>query len=389
MQYRPFGQTGHQVSALGFGCMRLPTLGSREQVDEPEAIRMLRYAIDHGVTYFDSGYNYHGGNSERVLGKALQDGYRERVYVATKLPFNAIETAADFDRVFNDQLARLQTDHIDFYLLHGLRQVRWEGFEKLGILEWAEKAKASGRIGHFGFSFHDTLDAFKAIVDAYDGWEFCQIQYNFMNEDYQAGTEGLQYAAAHGMGVVVMEPLLGGKLANPPEQIQAIWDASNDSRSAVEWAFQWLWHKPAVSLVLSGMSTMQQVQENIESASRSYIGQMSDEELERVARVRDAYSELCPAPCTGCRYCMPCPNGVDIPGNFALFNSAVMYGAFDDARRRYGRMEEATRASACIQCRQCEEECPQNIVISEWMPYIHQVLGEGQPYDPEVCGRFS
>jgi predicted aldo/keto reductase-like oxidoreductase len=224
---------------------------------------------------------------------------------------------------------------------------------------------------------------FKTIVDGTDLWTLCQFQYNYMNEDYQAGTKGLKYAAEKGLAVVVMEPLLGGKLANPPQPVADMWQGATQSRTPVEWALQWLWNKPEVSVALSGMSTMQHVIENVDSASRSAIGRLTEQELALIAQVRDKYDELCPIPCTQCNYCMPCPNGVNIPRNFATFNNGAMYNAFDDARRRYGRGPEEVRASACIQCRQCEELCPQDILISEWMPIVHAVLGEGQSY--ETC----
>ena len=388
MQYRQFGKLGIEVSALGFGCMRLPTLGSRDQIDEPEATRMVHHAIDHGVNYLDSAYGYHGGNSERFLGRALKGGYREKVLLATKLPCGEVTERGDFDRLLNEQLAKLQTDYLDFYLIHGLRRARWDLVQGLGITSWADKALAEGRIRHFGFSFHDTTEVLREIIDDYDGWSMCQIQYNYMNENYQAGTEGMKYAASKGMGVVVMEPLLGGKLVEPPQQVQVVWDGVESERTPVEWALQWVWNQPEVSVVLSGMSTMQQVEENLASAGRSGIGLLAPEEVEVVGQARDAYEGLCPAPCTSCRYCMPCPNGVNIPGNFVLLNNGVVYDRLDDARRRYLRLDEGERASACIACRDCEEVCPQNIVVSEWMPYMHQVLGEGEPHEPETCSGF-
>jgi predicted aldo/keto reductase-like oxidoreductase len=334
------------------------------------------------VNYFDTAYPYHHGNSELVLGKALQGGYRDRVRIATKMPTWAVQEATDFDKFLNEQLAKLQVEHIDFYLLHGLRSTRWPKVRDLGVTKWAESAIADGRIGHLGFSFHDNLDVFKEIVDAYDGWAFCQIQYNYMNEEHQAGTEGLEYAASKGLAVVVMEPLLGGKLVNPPPQIQALWDMAPLNREAVHWALQWLWNKPAVSLALSGMSTMKQLQQNIElaNASGTEINALTEEELSLIAKVRTKYDELCPIPCTRCRYCMPCPNGVDIPRNFSVFNTGIMYNKVDDTRRGYLRISEEARASACIQCRQCEELCPQDIPISEWMPLVHEVLGEGRAF---------
>jgi hypothetical protein len=387
MEYRRFGTLDWKVSALGFGVMRMPTKGSHDQIDEKEGTRMIQYAVDHGVNYFDTAYPYHGGQSEPFLGRALE-GRRDKVRVATKLPCWEVEERGDFDKYLNEQLARLDMEHVDFYLLHGLNEKRWPKMYELGVLDWAEKAMQDGRIGHLGFSFHDKLSVFKEIIDTYDGWTFCQIQYNYMNETHQAGTEGLEYAADKGLAVVIMEPLLGGKLVNPPEPIQALWEAAEQERGAPEWALQWLWNKPQVSTVLSGMSTMEQVKENIASAERAEIGGLTEAELEIIARVRARYDELCPVPCTSCRYCMPCPNGVDIPGVFSTFNQGVMYSKMADARRRYERMDEEKRASACIACGICEEQCPQDIPISEWMTVVHEVLGEGQPYDPDACPQL-
>ena len=382
MQYRRFGKLNWKGSALGFGCMRLPTIGGdRSNIDEPEATRMLHYAIDHGVEYLDTAYPYHGGNSERVVGRVLQSGYRDKVRLATKLPVRMVESTDDFDRFLNEQLQKLQTDHIDFYLLHGMRASRWETVRRLNILEQAESAIADGRIRYLGFSFHDTFEVFKEIIDGYDKWTLCQIQYNYMNEEEQAGTKGLKYAAAKGLAVVIMEPLLGGKLVDPPQQIQELWDAAENKRTPADWALQWLWSKPEVSVVLSGMNAMQQVKENVASAGTSSVNTLTEGELALVARVRDKYNEIGPIPCTQCGYCMPCPNGVEIPRNFAAFNTAVMYNSFGRPRRRYQRMPEDARASACIQCRECEDLCPQSILISEWMPVVHEVLGEGKSFE--------
>lgn len=380
MKYRAMGKLGIQVSALGFGCMRLPTLGKHEEVNEAEAIKMIRRAIDAGVNYVDTAYGYHGGNSERVVGKALADGYREKVYLATKLPVWLCESPQDFDRLLNEQLERLRTDHIDFYLLHSLSKDSWHKVAAMGVIPWAEGARADGRIRYLGFSFHDDLATFKEIVDYHDKWDFCQIQYNYLNETVQAGTEGLHYAADRGLGVVVMEPLLGGRLANPPQEVRTIFEAAAHKRTPVEWALQWLWNQPEVSLCLSGMSTMEQVEQNLEYADRSGVGILTKDELELIARVRAKYNELCPIPCTGCRYCMPCPNGVDIPENFAIFNDGSMFNELEHSRRRYAAMPQDQRASECIACRECESLCPQHIPISEWMPLVHAVLGEGETY---------
>ncbi|MHB1295713.1 MAG: aldo/keto reductase [Anaerolineae bacterium] len=381
MQYRKFGKLDWQVSALGFGCMRLPTTGEDKHIDEPEAIRMIRHAIDQGVNYVDTAYPYHGGQSEVVVGKALQDGYRERVRLATKLPSWLVNTAEDFDRFLNEQLGKLQTDHIDFYMLHSLDQASWHKLRDLGVLAWAEKAKAEGRIRHVGFSFHDGYEVFQEIVDAYDRWDFAQIQYNYMNEEEQAGAKGLEYAASKGLALVIMEPLLGGKLANVPEPVKAILDETGRDRTPADWALQWLWNKPEVSVVLSGMSAMDQVEGNLLSAATSGVGTLAAEDLAVFERVKAKYDELCPIPCTKCGYCMPCPNGVNIPNNLEIYNGGSMYGDVEGARQGYKWLPEEQRAEACIQCRQCEDLCPQSILISEWMPRVHQVLGEGAGYD--------
>jgi len=364
--------------------MRLPTKGEPSEIDEAEAMKMLRYAIEHGLNYVDTGYGYHGGNSERFLGRALKDGYRERIKLATKLPVWAVQTADDFDRVLNEQLEKLQTKQLDFYLLHGMSGERWPRLCDLGIREWLDKAVADGRIAHTGFSFHDKYEVFKEIIDAYDGWTLCQIQYNYMDIENQAGTKGLQYAASKGLAVVAMEPIRGGRLANPPQQIQAIWDSAPRKRTPANWALQWVWNQPEVSVALSGMSTMEQVKENIANANVSGVNTLTEQELALIAQVRAKYVELSPVPCTMCRYCMPCPNGVDIPRNFNILNEGVMYNRIEQARRGYQRVEEAARASACIACRECEEKCPQHILISEWMPRVYEVLGEGKEYTPVI-----
>ncbi len=382
MQYRKFGKLDWQVSALGFGCMRLPTLeGDRSRIDEPEATRMLHWAIDAGVNYLDTAYPYHDGNSERVVGRALQGGYRQKVRLATKMPTWLIESSADFDRYLNEQLQKLGTDHIDFYLLHGLSAERWPKVRDLGVREWAEGAIASGRIRHIGFSFHDKTDVLRQIIDEYDRWALCQIQYNYMDVENQAGTAGLRYAASKGLAVVVMEPLLGGRLVNPPAAVQALWDTAPVKRSPSDWALQWLWSQPEVSVALSGMSAMEQVEQNLASAAASRVGLLTAEELALVDHVRAAYQALCPIPCTACNYCMPCPNGVAIPQNFAIFNNGRMYNQFAGARAHYARTKEEERASACIGCRECETKCPQHIPIADWMPIVDEVLGLGQDFE--------
>jgi predicted aldo/keto reductase-like oxidoreductase len=389
MQYRNFGKLDWKVSALGFGAMRLPTKGEdHSNIDEPEATKMVHYAIDHGVNYLDTAYPYHrgkeekSGNSERFLGRALKGGYRGKVKLATKMPCWLVEAAEDFDKFLNEQLGKLQTDHVDFYLLHGLNQDRWHQMRDLGALPWAEGALADGRIGHIGFSFHDKYEVFQEIIDAYDGWTFCQIQHNYMDIENQAGTKGLQYAASKGLAVVIMEPILGGRLVDPPQPVQDVWDTAPKKRTPAAWALQWLWNQPEVSVVLSGMSTMQQVEENVASADVSGVGTLTEEELALMAQVRAKYQEISPIPCTKCGYCLPCPNGVNIPRIFETFNSGVMYDKIEDARRGYNQwLPEEERANLCVQCRECEVSCPQGIPISEWMTIVHAVLGEGKPYE--------
>ena len=382
MQYRNFGKLDFQPSALGFGCMRLPIIdGEPTHIDETEAIRMIRWAIDHGVNYVDTAATYHSGYSEIALGKALQDGYRERVHVASKLTPRLLKSAGEMDGFLATQLSKLQTDHIDFYLLHGLGKRSWLQMLDWGVFDWLEKRLAEGKIKHLGFSFHDERAVFKEIVDYYPHWDFCQIQYNYMNEDYQAGTEGLKYAADRGLPVVVMEPLLGGRLANPPQAVLGQFAQGSKQASPVDWALQWLWNQPEVSVVLSGMSTMEQVQQNVASAETSGAGSLSAKDVAVIEAARDAFATLCPIPCTKCEYCMPCPNGVDIPGNFAIYNEGLMFSEEDRSRTRYNEhMPAEKRASACIACRICEDKCPQNIVISEWMTVLDEVLGQGAAY---------
>ncbi len=376
MQYRTFGKLDWRPSALGFGAMRLPVLGKKAgKINQRMAKRMVRYAIDHGVNYVDTAYTYHQGTSEKFLGRALQDGYRERVKLATKLPSWLVKTPEDFDRYLNEQLERLQTSHIDFYLLHSLNEKTWAGLRDLNVFRWAEGAMADGRIGHLGFSFHDKYEVFQEIVDAYDSWTFCQIQYNYMDEEHQAGTSGLQYAADKGLAVVVMEPIRGGQLAqNIPPAIQALWDSAPRKRTQADWALQWVWHHLQVSLVLSGMSTLKQVKQNVVSADQSGPGTLTEDELALIARVRDRYREKCPIPCTNCQYCLPCPNGVNIPRIFEIYNDAIMYGDDQRAQMLYSWLKEEERGNQCTSCEQCLELCPQQIDIPDWLAQAHPKL---------------
>lgn len=353
MRYRPFGRLDFQVSALGFGAMRLPVLDKDPaKINEAEAIRMIRYALDQGVNYIDTAWPYHGGHSEELVGKALEDGYRQQVRLATKLPVRLAQSARDFDRFLDEQLRRLKTDHIDFYLLHGLNHKSWPHGRDLGVLSWAEGVKKEGKILHLGFSFHDDFQVFREIIDAYEGWEFCQIQYNYMDTEYQAGTPGLKYAAAKGLAVVVMEPIRGGTLAKqPPPSVAAIWAEAPVQRTAAEWALLWVWNHPEVSTVLSGMSKMSQVVENVQLADRSEPPCLSPQELTLFDRVREEYNRLSPVPCTACKYCLPCPNQVNIPEILALYNDAFKYNDVRRAQFLYTiRVAEGERADQCLEC---------------------------------------
>jgi predicted aldo/keto reductase-like oxidoreductase len=390
MQYRRFGQLDFQVSALGFGAMRLPTKDNK--IDEAEATEMIHYAIDHGVNYVDTAYPYHEGSGEAFVGRALKGGYREKVKLATKLPSWEVQETSDLDKYLNTQLERLQTDYIDFYLLHTLNKVHWPKLRDLGVREWAEKAIASGRFRYLGFSFHDDYATFEQIVDEGD-WTMCQIQYNYIDVENQAGTKGLKYAASKGLAVVIMEPLLGGKLVNPPPPVQSIWDGAATKRTPVAWALQWLWNQPEVSTVLSGMSAMEHVEENVALASAPKAD-LRASEMALYDQVRAGYEALTAIPCTKCGYCMPCPQGVDIPGNFASYNEGIMYAKPDDSRGHYNWLKFAyevqhifdhdVRAAQCIQCQECESKCPQSIPISQWMPVIHEALGENGPYPTKL-----
>ncbi|WXG39656.1 MAG: aldo/keto reductase [Candidatus Freyarchaeum deiterrae] len=381
MQFRRFGKLDWEVSALGFGCMRLPTndgIPNGPNINEKEAIAMIRYAIDQGVNYIDTAYVYHALNGETVVGKALEDGYREKVKLATKSPVIIIQKEEDFDKILNDQLKKLQTDHIDFYLFHGLNEQRWKTVLDLNLLEKAESALEDGRIRKLGFSFHDKYDLFKEIIGACKEWSFCQIQYNYMDADNQAGTKGLKYAASKGLAVVVMEPIRGGVLANPPKPVQEILDSyGGKKRTPADWALQWLWNQPEVSVVLSGMSTMKQVEENIHSADISRVNFLGKGDLQLIKRIQKEYKKRTTIPCTKCSYCMPCPNGVNIPRNFELYNDSFIYDDPKPSRYWYRTLFPVKeRANICIACKTCEEKCPQKISISEWMPKVDAWLGE-------------
>ncbi len=367
MKYRTLA--GEKVSVLGFGCMRFPLTepGNAASIDEEQSLAMLHRAIECGVNYFDSAYVYHDQKSEGFLAKALEGGLRGKVKIATKCPTWHIKTEEDFDRILDEQLARLKTDYIDFYLMHALDKDRIEIVKKFGIIDKLNKAKADGKIRHIGFSFHDDLDTFKKIIDINPAWEFCQIQLNYINTEYQAGLEGLEYAHSKGVDVIIMEPLLGGKLANPSPQVK---EMLSDEKSPVEWAMDFLWNRKEVSLLLSGMGAMEQVEANVSYADKAEVGMLTEENLEMLRETKKVFDTMALVPCTKCAYCMPCPFGLDIPKTFEAYNMTVVNRG--EANELYKSIE--TKADKCRKCKKCEQVCPQSIKISSLMTKISEVF---------------
>lgn len=369
MLYRTMPSNGDRLSILGFGCMRLPMAEGR--IDEARGACQIRHAIDEGVNYIDTAWPYHAGESELFLGRVLSDGYREKVRLATKLPSFLVESPADMDRFLDAQLYRLKTQRIDYYLLHSLTGPLWDHLERLGVLRFLDRAKEDGRISNAGFSFHGTPGDFERIVDAYP-WQFCQIQYNFLDEEYQAGTRGLEYAASRGLGVIVMEPLRGGNLAVPeaPSSVAAVWNDAPVKRTPAEWALRWVWNHPEVTVVLSGMNDEAHIKENLSIAGEALPGSLTAVELALVKRAAHKYKELMKVGCTGCGYCMPCPAGVAIPSCFEVYNKMYLSGNIPEALALYAmrnsgilRKGVPSYASQCVECGQCLAKCPQDLPI--------------------------
>ena len=378
MKYRTMGKLGIQTSAFGLGCMRFNGAASGDSViDEEKAIRLIRQAIDGGVSYLDTAYVYLDKTSEIVLGKALRDGYRDRVNIATKMPAEFVHNREEMEALLESELKKLQTDHIDFYLMHGINREKWEYFKSIGAPEFFDDMKKAGKIRYKCFSFHGPYDEFEYILKDCD-WDMVQIQYNFMDINNQAGTKGLELAGSLGIPVVIMEGMLGGRLAKAPDNVQALYDAFQVKRTPVEWAFRWLCNHPEVSVVLSGCNEAEQIAENLRIFDTVEAGIMTAEELQLIDDVRAAYISRTKIGCTGCRYCMPCPNGVDIPGVFSVWNNFSLYQI--DPKTDWGMTtirKNGSGADKCIACGACETACPQHLSIIEGLQDAWKDIGSG------------
>lgn len=379
MNYRK-DRYGNDISILGYGCMRFKRSGGHIDMDKAE--REVMAAFNGGVNYFDTAYIYPG--SEAALGEIVErNGIRDKIYITTKLPHYLIKTEADIEKYFSEQLKRLRTDHVDYYLMHMLTDVAtWERLRNLGVLEWIEEKKKSGAIRQVGFSYHGGSDMFCKLIDVYD-WDFCMIQYNYMDEHSQAGQRGLTYAKQKGLPVMIMEPLRGGRLVNNlPEEAKRIFALHHKKYTPAQWAFRWLWNQPEVTCVLSGMNSEEMVEDNVNTASTVSEGELSAEDEEMLTKVVNAINARMKVGCTGCGYCIPCPKGVDIPGCFAAYNRRYSDGWFTSLKEYFmctALRRNSSAASNCVNCGKCKKHCPQGIDIPEELKNVKSKL-EGPVY---------
>ena len=377
MLYRRFPRIEDlEISALGLGCMRLPLKSENPaDIDEAKVDILLRAAVEAGINYVDNAYPYHGGHEEEVVGASLErNGLRKKVNLATKSPVWLIKETGDFERILDEQLKRLRTDHIDFYLLHALSAERWQKMRALGALRELDRFKSDGRIRHIGFSFHDNVDVFKRIIDDWPDWEFCQIQYNYMDVDSQAGDEGIKYAAENEIGLVVMEPLRGGMLARPNPETLKIFGRYPTPRSPAEWALRFVWEHQEVVTVLSGMGKVEEILANAAVAGAARPNSLTQKELDLIVEARNYYRSRQKVPCTACGYCQPCPQRVLIPDIFDAYNAAAMFDARAEKSKMYKNMIGARGASACVRCGACLSKCPQKIAIPDRLAEAHAWL---------------
>ena len=374
MQYSKYGKTGMNVSAFGMGCMRLPqitTASGKSEVDFDEVTKMVRYAVDHGVNYFDSAFTYHGGLSEAALGRALKDGYRDKVMIATKQPLRVVKTEGDIRRNLETTLDRLGTDHLDVYFMHHMRPEIFDDVKRLHMPEWFQKFKDEGLVKAIGFSYHGNFKGFKEFL-TFGDFDMCQIQQNLLDVENQATEKAIYLAEELGKACVIMEPLHGGGLSYAPPAVAALYDAFPVKRSPVEWAFRHLYNYSGISTILSGVTTMEQLADDIRIFEKAVPNCMNGAEKELIAKVRAAYSSREAVPCTGCKYCLPCPNGVFIPGVFEYYNAAVMMGKLDGPKGEYDFMcAEGIATPNCIECGVCETKCPQEIKIRDELKKAH------------------